>query len=824
VKISLNWLREFVDLPETTEELRPILDDLGLVVEGTEIVGEGLEKVVVARVDEIRAIKGADRIRLVTVDAGDGPIEIVCGAMNFEVGDHVPLAPVGAVLPNGMEIAERSMRGVTSHGMLCSPRELHMSDDHEGLMILDGLIEPTVGERLADALEITADVIFDISVEGNRPDAWSVEGVARDLAARLKRPLKEPKLASPNSAIRSDSIAAADIEDPDVCGRLTVSVLRNLSVAPSPPWLQERLRNAGMRPISNIVDASNFVMLELGQPTHPYDASRVAKHTLRARRARPGETLTTLDGVERQLATPGRGLGDTGEDGVIVDGNDHVLGLAGIMGGSSSEIDDSTTEVLLEAAYFDPMTIARSSKRHGLRSEASHRFERGVDPQLPLRAVARFVEILEESVPDLEWLADPLDVWGEVPTPPTIALRDGDVERLLGIEIARDEIVSILTRMNFAVVEEATELVVTAPSRRPDIREGSLGRADVTEEIARLYGYRRIPRHQPAWPEVGGLTERQHLRRRARDVVVDAGALEAWTASLGSDADFDLLRPGVERVRVTNPLSSDESVLRATLVTGLVRAWAKNFERGSGDVILAEFGVVFEHPAASAEPRLAKGGVGGALTLALPHENERLTIILGRPEDDAKSAVALWNLIRDRLGLADVVVRSLREVPRGLHPTRCGSLVDRATGAVLGYVGEVDSELVGAITTVLPLRRLGIVDLDVDALANPRLATPRSPFVEVPSRYPSAAIDLAFVTPRRVNAADLAETLRHASDLVESVELFDVYEGPGLPGEARSLAYGVRLSSAERTLSDAEITDARAALIAAASTLGAELR
>jgi phenylalanyl-tRNA synthetase beta chain len=824
VRISLNWLREFVDLLETPEELRPVLDDLGLVVEGIETVGEGLEKVVVARVDEIRAIKGADRIRLVVVDAGDGPLEIVCGAMNFAVGDYVPLAPVGAVLPNGMEIAERSVRGVTSRGMLCSPRELHLSADHEGLMILNELVAPTVGERLVDALEITPDVIFDISVEGNRPDAWSIEGIARDLATRLERPLKEPALASPNSSTPSDSIAFAGIDDPDVCGRLTVSVLRNLTVAPSPLWVQERLRNAGMRPISNIVDASNFVMLELGQPTHPYDASRVAHHTLRARRARPGETLTTLDGVERRLATPGRGLGDTGEDGVIVDGDDHVLGLAGIMGGSSSEIDDRTTEVLLEAAYFDPMTIARSSKRHGLRSEASHRFERGVDPQLPLRAAARFVEILTQSAPELEWLEHPLDVWGSVPAPPTIALRDGDIERVLGIDIARDEIVSILSRMNFAIVEESTELDVTAPTRRPDIRDGSFGRADVIEEIARLYGYRRIPRHQPAWPEVGGLTERQRLRRHLREAVVDAGALEAWTPSLGSDADFDLLRAGEERVRVTNPLAADESVLRATLVTGLVRAWARNFERGTGDVMLAEFGVVFEHPDVSEEPRLAKGGVGGALTLALPRENERLTVILGRPEDDAKSAVALWTFVRARLGLAEVVVRSLREAPRGLHPTRAASLVDRATGAALGVVGEVDTELVGAITTAPPLRRLGIVDLDLDALADPNLATRRSPYLQVPSRYPSAAIDLAFVTPRRVNAADLADTLRRASDLVESVSHFDVYEGPGLPEGTRSLAYSVRLSSEERTLSDAEISEARATLIAAAALLDAELR
>ncbi len=823
MKISLAWLREFVDLPEPVSELQEILSDLGLVVEGVETVGESLDDVVVARVDEIRAIKGADRVRLVVVDAGDGPLEIVCGAMNFEVGNYVPLAPVGAVLPGGFEIAARTMRGVTSHGMLCSSRELRMSDDHQGLMILDDLIEPHVGERLLDALALTPDVIFDISVEGNRPDAWSIEGVARDLAVRLRRPLRGPVLASPNVTETSDSFAKAGIDDPESCGRLTVSVLRNVRVALSPSWVAQRLQHAGMRPISNVVDASNFVMLELGQPTHPYDAASVAGHTIRVRRARPGETLTTLDGVERVLATPGRGLGDTGEDCVIVDGDDQILGLAGVMGGASSGTSDETSDVLLEAAFFDPMTIARSSKRHGLRSEASHRFERGVDPELGLRAAARFVAVLQESVPELEWLAAPLDVRGDVPVPPTLTLDDDDLKGLLGITIDRDDLTSILSGMDFTVSERDGGLEVTAPSRRLDIRSGHLGRADVIEEIARIYSYRRIPRHNPAWPEVGGLTERQMLRRHLRDVIVDAGAFEAWTPSLGSDADFDLLYPGRERVRITNPLSSDESVLRATMITGLVRAWARNFERGTGDVVMAEFGVVFEHPSETSAPHVARGGVGGALTLNLPRENERLTVILGRPDDDARSAVALWRLLEGRLGLDDVVVRA-SEAPAGLHPTRTGTLVDRASGRTLGFVGEVDGELVGAITTVPGVRRLGLLDIDLDAVADPDVAIRRSPLVRVPGRFPSAVIDLAFVTPRTVHAADLEFALRGASDLIESVELFDVYEGPGLSEGSRSLAYNVRFSSSERTLSDQEISEARAALIAAASSLGAQLR
>jgi phenylalanyl-tRNA synthetase beta chain len=825
VRIPLSWLREFVTLDESIDELRLVLDDLGLVVEGIEHVGEGLEDVVVARVDEIRAIEGADRIRLVVVDAGDGPLEIVCGASNFKVGNHVPLAPVGARLPGDFVITERSMRGVTSRGMLCSPRELRLNDDHQGLMVLDELITPHVGEGLLAALGIEPDVVFDISVEGNRPDAWSVEGVARDLAARLGRALRAPALAQPNGSVASDAVATARIDDPDLCGRLTVSVLRQVSVAPSPRWIARRLESAGVRSISNVVDASNFVMLELGQPTHPYDAAFVAGRTIAARRARAGETLQTLDGTTRQLAQVGRGLGDTGEDCVIVDGDDQVLGLAGIMGGAASEISDTTTEVLLEAAFFDPMVIARSSKRHGLRTEGSSRFERGVDPHLALRAAARFVEILALSCPQLEWLPAPLDVWGTVPEPPTVELRPGDIERLLGVAIAPDEAAAILRGLGFSVVDEAGErLLVTPPSSRLDVRDGANGRADVIEEIARLYSYLRLPRHTPTWPEPGTLTPRQRLRRRVRDVLVDLGVNEAWTPSLGSDADFDLLDPGAPRVRITNPLAADESVLRHRLLVGLLRAWGRNVERGTGNVLLGETGVVFTHPDATDRPRRTRGGAGGTVTLALPQENERLTVLLGRGEDDATSAVAFWAALAERLGLADVVVRSIDEVPAGQHPTRTARLVDRVTGSIVGYVGEVDPQLVTTLVPLLVNRRVGLLDLDLDVLADPALVTRRSPFVAVPGRYPSASVDLAFVTPAHVHAQDLAHELRSASELVEEVSLFDVYRGATLAPGTRSLAYGVRFSSPDRTLSDDEVASARASLIERAAQLGATLR
>jgi phenylalanyl-tRNA synthetase beta chain len=824
VKIALSWLREFVELTESTEELRMILDDLGLVVEGIEFVGEGLEDVVVVRIDEIRAIEGADRVRLVTVDTGHGPLEIVCGAMNIDLGDHVPLAPVGAVLPGGFEIARRQMRGVTSNGMLCSARELGLGDDHGGLMVLDELIDPVVGEGLLDALAITPDVVFDITVEGNRPDAWSVEGVARDLATRLGRPLAAPPLAVTNGDETSSSYASAGIDAPDLCGRLTVSVLRRVAVRPSPAWVIARVQSAGMRAISNVVDASNLVMLELGQPTHAYDAAHVAGRTIRARRARRGETLVTLDGVERQLATVGRGLGDTGEDCVIVDGGDNVLGLAGIMGGAASEISDATTDVLLEAAYFDPMAIARSSKRHALRTEGSNRFERGVDPQLALRATARFVQVLAESCPELEWLRDPLDVAGDVPTPPTVEFSAGDIERVLGVEIAGDVVTSILEGLRFDVRVDADQFTVVPSTARPDVRSGVAGSADVIEEIARLYGYRRLPRHTPTWPEPGGLTERQKLRRRVRDIVVDLGANECWTPTLGSDADFDLLRPGVARVRITNPLASDESVLRPTMLTGLVRVWGRNLERGTGDVVLAEIGNVFTHPEATTSPRRTRGGVGGALTLDLPEENERLTVVLGREDDDATTAVAYWTTLADRLGLADVVVRSTGASAPGFHPTRVAQLVDRQSGAVLGFVGEVDGLLVEDIVATTSPRRLGLLDVDFGALCDATRATRRDHYAKVPSRFPSAVIDLALVTPQVLHAQDLAFELRSASELVERVELFDVYRGANLPQGTRSLAYRVRLNSDEGTLSEKDVANARGQLIERAASLGAVLR
>ena len=822
MKISLNWLREFVHLSESLDELVSTLDDLGLVVEGRQIVGEGLDSVVVARVCEIHAIEGADKVRRVMVDAGRSElVQIVCGAMNFVEGDHVPLAPVGAVLPGNFEIAARKMRGVLSDGMLCSGRELNIGDDHGGLLILDPSTTP--GQPLMDALSMSADVIIDISPEGNRPDAWSVEGVARDIAARTGRTLRDVALAHPSIDTDAGAMVSGRVDDADLCPRLTVGFLDHVSVRPSPPLVQQRLTAAGMRPINNVVDASNYVMLELGQPTHAYDGDRVAGRTLAVRRAVAGETLVTLDGVTRELGHAGRGLGDTGVDIVIVDGDDRVIGLAGIMGGADTEIHDGSTSLVFEAATFAPMAIARSSKRHGLRSEASSRFERGVDVNVALRAAARVAEVLSWSCPELRWYANSVDARSTVSAPPAISLSVDDVTSLLGTEIDSATVVSILTSLDFTVKPDGSRWLVTPPTRRMDIRSGLSGRADVIEEIARLYGYRALNRRSPRWSARGALSPRRRLERRLREVLSGLGLSEAWTATLISDVDAKRwATPGTHEIRVTNPLSSEESIYRGTLVGGLVDAVARNAER-STPVAFFEIGVTAEHPADVAVPRRERGGEGGTVTVEVPTETNRLALAMAREGDDVTTAVRVLHVLADRFSLAGIELRQ-GEIPTGWHPTRTAEVIDRVTQRRLGFVGECDPELRATVAPHLPeTQRVAVVEISLNDWA---LAAIRSAHVSVPSRYPSARFDLALVSPDVVSRYDLDAALRSAHEHVVEVTFFDAYRAPGIvvgDGE-RSLAFHIELSALDRTLSDGDIAQAREALLAAAGRLNCRLR
>ncbi len=843
MRVPLSWLRDFAPFVGTPTEMASMLDDLGLVVEGIDQVGEGLADVVLARVEEITSIAGADKIRRVVVEAGAGPVEVVCGAWNFGVGDLVALAPVGAVLPGGFAIKRRKMKGVPSNGMLCSGSELNLSDDHDGILRLNDVDGAAVGQPLTEALGIEADVVFDIAVEANRPDAWSIAGVARDLAARQGIPFVIPEIVPPAAAdmagARTDgpeagppveTLASVRVDDLELCPRFTARVITGIAVAPSPGWLARRLTLAGMRPINNVVDASNYVMLELGQPTHPYDLDRLAGHGLVVRRARPGETMTTLDGVVRILGTPGPGLGDTGQDCLICDAEGAPVGIGGVMGGASSEIDASSTRVLLEAAYFIPMAIARTSKRLSLRTEASARFERGCDPDGIDLAASRFSQLLALTAgPTMTEATGAIDVRGEVPAPIVVPVRVPKVNALLGTDFTAGQIIELLSPLGMQVSMptdgsggDVGPLEVTVPTFRPDVRPAPMGEADIAEEVARTYGYARIARSTPSWPQPGRLTPYQRDRRLLKDVLCGLGASEAWTETFVSESDQ--VRSGEEPpyVEVTNPLVESERFLRASMMPGLVRAVVSNTERRQGAVRLFEVGSVFHHPGSSG------AGVDGDEPASSP---ERLSAVFAGDGDDAWTMVAACRTIAEALGLADWALDDLAlagPVGRVAHGFRSASVCSVETPGQgrngteerptpVGVIGELNPSVVGQFGLLGPdgrPRRIGWLDLDIVTLLDRSRVPRRSEEARPISRFPSSDFDLAFVVPDAVRAGSVERCLRSAGGaLLESIELFDVYRGPSVPDGSRSLAFRLRFCAMDHTLTDQEIGALRGACI-----------
>lgn len=792
MRAPLSWLCDFAPFTAPVDQLTSTFSELGLVVEGVERVGEGLDGVEVVRILDIRPHPKADRIRLVDVDRGDGEaLQIACGAWNMAVGDLVPLATLGTVLPGGMEIGRRKMMGEWSNGMLCSPAEVGLPEvpGVDGLLILPAELAAP-GTPLTEALDLHPDVVFDLDITANRPDALCMAGIARDLAAALRVPFAYPEHAAP-AVDGTLPFASVSVLSADLCPRFTGTVMTGVVVGTSPAWIARRLTLAGMRPINSVVDVSNYVMLDMGQPNHAYDLERLGGGGIEVRRARAGERITTLDGVERELS---------GEDCVICDATSVPVGIAGVMGGADSEISASTTSILFEAAYFSPMAIARTGTRLKLFSDARHRFERGVDPEGADRAVERFAALLTGAgSPSLRrGSTNDARSDSEVPTPPTVLLRTARVNRLLGTDLGDEEIASLLDPIGFTTHPAGDGVAsVTVPSWRPD----SDREVDVIEEVARHHGYRRIARTLPSGARnTGGLTQYQKQRRAVRDILAGAGLSEAWTTTFLAPGDLERAGLPGHAVEVENPLDRAESILRTSLLPGLLKAVRFNADRQEPEVRLFEIGRVFTPPA------------GDQVT---PDEVETLAAIAVGAGVDGRYAARLWAVLADALRLVGVGLHAA-EV-HGLHPGRSAHVV-AGDDTVLGAAGEVDPDVSAAYGIT---GRVAWLTLDLPHL----LAQPRRAAVAAPiSRYPASDVDLAFVVPDREPAAAVAATVTAAAgELAESVRLFDVYRGMG--DGRRSLAYRLRFRSTERTLTDAEVADARQAVIAAvAAAHGGELR
>ena len=788
MKILHSWLNDFADFGTDVDAIAASLTKLGLAVESVEQVGLPVKGVVVAKVLRTESHPDAAKVHRVYVDAGDGVEKHVwCGAFNMKQGDLIPLATLGTNMPDGRVISQRGILGIDSEGMLCSGTELGITADATGIMILPTHLE--LGADVFSALGIDQDVVFDLDVTRNRPDCTGYLGVARDLAAHLKIPLKltakPQERATWTNGKKID--VGVDIRADDRCGRFGVTVMSGVVVTDSPAWIAQRLSRAGMRSINNVVDVSNLVNLEMNQPNHAYDLEKVADGFI-VRCANEGDVVVTLDDASRTLSA---------QDLLICDAKNEPVGIAGIMGGAGSQISETTTTIALEIAWFEPLGIAASVSRLGLRTEASLRFERGVDAYGGRAAAERFAQLLSLTCPNLVVHDGGADAkTSSLPEQMrTTNLRLDQIRRVLGVDVAVDRVRELLSPIGFELSkpDKLNSVVVTIPSFRPDCTQ----EIDVIEEIARHFGFDEIGKVVPKSPVHGRLSAVQQRRRIVREFVLSLGASEAMPNPFL--APGDLLRCGLSEdnaLRLANPLVAEESVLRTSLRPGLLQSIAYNQSHRINDIKLFEVGHVY--PQGSEQ---------------LPDEHEVLCVVFA--ESDATKAMDMWSQFSAFLGVGAQLFQDA--APAGFHGTRSAQL--RRGKIVLGAVGEIDPTVLANFGVT---GRVACLEINLSIVLG---ETPKVAAAQVVSKYPSSDFDLAFVVPQAVPAGTLLKSLRQAGgNLLVDAVLFDIYRGKGVADDSRSLAFRLRFQAPDRTLGETEIADARSRCIAAAQKLGAELR
>jgi phenylalanyl-tRNA synthetase beta chain len=782
VKVLLSWLREFCPTDAEAAELADRLTRQGVKVESTSSPWEGLQGVVVARVLEVRDHPGSDKLCLARIDAGAevGERAVVVGVRNMGPGDLVPYAGPGARVPVLSDpLGERRLRGELSQGMICSPWELGVSPLHQGILLLPD--DSPVGADVKARFGLD-DVLFDIEVKSNRPDLLSIAGVAREASAATGTPFVRPDGSVPESAgAKAADAATVEIRDLERCPRYLARIVRGVSVGASPIRVQARLTASGMRPLSNVVDATNYVMLETGQPMHPFDLALLEGASIVVRRAADSERLITLDEVERLL---------TSDDLVIADGA-RAVAIAGVMGSAMAEVSERTAEVLLESAHFERLGVRRTASRLNLQTEASTRFGRGADPEAVDPAAARAARLM------VEWgggevLSGALDA-GESPKRRVVAVRPERASLLLGDPVSMTDARDAFEALGLPVVDGSEDAIqVEVPGHRPDLEI----EADLIEEVARVRHYDRIPPALPGVRQAGGVAPSYQRRARAREALVRAGLRETMAFSFASRPDLDLIgmSPG-DAVAVANPLAADDAFLRPSLLPGLLRSVRSNVARGARGVALFEIGHVFRlHPDGEQDP-----GEGGPID-----EREMVAAVLagqaspGHPEPprdldvfDAKGALAT--------ALAALAPQWSLGGPPGppFHPGRSARIV--TGGRQAGVLGELHP--VTAERLDLP-SRVAVFELELTAV--PETAGLAS-YREI-SRFPPVRRDLAFVVDAEVPAVAIADGILTASGgLATEAILFDLFEGPPLPPGTKNLAYAVEFRAFDRTLTAEEV-------------------
>ena len=795
MNVTLNWLKTYIDFDFSPSELADRLTMLGIEVESIKQLGAELEGVVVGSVTAIRPHPNADKLVLCQVDIGEA-LQIVCGAPNVREGMLAPVATIGATLPIGLTIKQAKLRGEPSHGMLCSEKELGLSDDAAGLMELPADIP--VGTSLSTALGLD-DVVFELEITPNRPDCLSLIGVAREIRAETGNALKLPEVTLNEDETDIQEMTSVTIEAPDLCPRYAARVIRGVSVGQSPAWLQQHLESVGVGVINNIVDITNFVLMEYGQPLHAFDYHKLAENRIVVRRAAAGETLTTLDEIAREL-TP---------DMLVIADAEKPVALAGIMGGYDSEITETTCDVLLESAYFNPSSIRATAKALGISTEASYRFERGADPGAVLTAMDRATQLITELAGG-SVCKGTVDVYpGQQPLH-RIQFCPERVNFILGTALAATEMVQILSDLGFDVNAAGEAYQVTVPTFRSDVTR----EIDLIEEIARVHGYDNIPTTLPKGDiPVPAPNPSREVRKRIKEFLLAAGMMEAINYSFCDPNSFDKIRftaddPRRAALKLRNPLSPEMSVLRTTLIPSLLENAQYNHNHQIDTIALFEIGSVFIGNDEQREPERVTGVLAGQIGDGVYSNPYR--------EPDFYDIKGLVERILEVCGIVDYTLQKT-DTPT-FHPGRNAAVL--FNDSQLGTFGEAHPEVLE--TYNLPYKAY-LFDFDMEALVDAAIFAKR--FEPIPV-YPKVERDLAIVVDKAI-LSDMPTALIYATggELVESVRLFDVYEGEQVPEGKKSLAYAITYHSATETLTDKAVNTLHDKVVKRLNQeLGAELR
>lgn len=796
MNLSMKWLADYVDVNCDIKEFVSGMTMSGSKVEGYEIEGEEITNVVVGKVLEVVPHEDSDHLVVCQIDVGKGePIQIVTGANNVVVGAKVPVAMDGSTLPNGVKIKKGKLRGIESNGMLCSLGELNVTKNDFPYAISDGifLIEEDckIGEDIHTAIGIN-DTSVEFEITSNRPDCLSVIGLAREAHATFNVPLtvKEPEFNANNESV--SEYISVDIENKELCPRYIAGIVKNVKIGPSPRWMRERLRASGVRPINNFVDITNFVMLEYGHPMHAFDLKYVEGNKIVVRNAKQGESIVTLDGAERNLS----------EEMLVICDDKKPMAVAGVMGGEYSGIMDDTTTVVFEAAAFDGASVRLTAKKLGMRSDASSRFEKGLDPQNALPALKRAFELVE-MLGCGEVVGNVIDADYSDKTPKTVEFDSAWINSFLGTDIPEKDQREYLTRLGFTL--EGNTIIV--PGFRIDIE----CEADVAEEVARIYGYNNIPSAMFKGVAEAKLTEEQKFSRKIENAMVSLGFNEILTYSFISPKYFDkILLPKDSKLRktvtITNPLGEDTSVMRTTSIPSMLEILSRNYNYRNAEASLFEIGN--EYVVTQADK--------------LPDEPKRLTLgAYGEGTDFYSMKGAIEEILKE-LRISDYEITSIKDDSvvgefSCFHPGRCAVITKGET--VIGCFGEVHP-LVSSnyeIETKAYVGKLNIPEML-------EIIDPESTYKPLP-KFPATTRDLSLICDDKITVATLEKAIKEGcGKILESVKLFDVYKGKQIEEGKKSVSYSITLRSHDGTLTDEQADNAVKKVLKALEKIGASLR